>query len=75
MRYIAKYWFPVLLLLGILLNATGLFSGIMEPDGALYAAIAKHMALSNDWVNLVADGQDWLDKPHFPFWLAALSFK
>ena len=75
MRYIEKHWFPVLLLLGILLNATGLFSGIMEPDGALYAAIAKHMALSNDWVNLVAAGQDWLDKPHFPFWLAALSFK
>ena len=75
MRYVEKHWFPVLLLLGILLNATGLFSGIMEPDGALYAAIAKHMALSNNWVNLIADGQDWLDKPHFPFWLAALSFK
>jgi len=75
MRYVEKHWFPVLLLLGILVNATGLFSEIMEPDGALYAAIAKRMALSNDWVNLVAAGQDWLDKPHLPFWLAALGFK
>ena len=75
MRYVEKHWFSVLLLLGILVNATGLFREIMEPDGALYAAIAKRMALSNDWVNLVAAGQDWLDKPHFPFWLAALSFK
>ena len=75
MRYVEKHWFPVMLLLGILVNATGLFSEIMEPDGALYAAIAKRMALSNDWVNLVAAGQDWLDKPHLPFWLAALSFK
>ena len=75
MRYVEKHWFPVMLLLGILVNATGLFSEIMEPDGALYAAIAKRMALSNDWVNLVAAGQDWLDKPHLPFWLAAFSFK
>ena len=75
MRYVEKHWFSVMLLLGILVNATGLFSEIMEPDGALYAAIAKRMALSNDWVNLVAAGQDWLDKPHLPFWLTALSFK
>lgn len=75
MRYVEKHWFAVLLLLGILVNATGLFSEIMEPDGVLYAAIAKRMVLSNDWVNLVAAGQDWLDKPHLPFWLAALSFK
>ena len=67
--------FYVLLAAGIMLNATGLFSEIMEPDGALYATIAKHIAQTNDWVNLIGDGHDWLDKPHFPFWMAALSFK
>jgi 4-amino-4-deoxy-L-arabinose transferase-like glycosyltransferase len=68
-------WFPLLGLLGIVVNATGLFSQIMEPDGALYAAIAKRMALSNDFINLYGDGSDWLDKPHFPFWITAISFK
>lgn len=68
-------WFPTFLIIGILLNATGLFSYILEPDGALYAGIAKRIAVTNDWINLYAKGGDWLDKPHFPFWLTALSFK
>ncbi|QNL49307.1 glycosyltransferase family 39 protein [Olivibacter sp. SDN3] len=52
-----------------------LFGGIMEPDGALYASIAKNMILRDDWINLYVRGQDWLDKPHLTFWLAAISFK
>lgn len=67
--------FPWLLMLGIVLNATGLFNPILEPDGTLYAMISKHMVLSNDWINLIGDNHDWLDKPHFPFWITALSFK
>ncbi len=70
-----RRWFAALTLIGVLLNATGLFPPIMEPDGALYACIAKTMAQSNDFVNLYAVGADWLDKPHFPFWMVALSFK
>ncbi|MEP7238070.1 MAG: glycosyltransferase family 39 protein [Ferruginibacter sp.] len=67
--------FYLLLFIGIALNATGLFSPILEPDSALYASIAKRIALSNDWINLYGDGGDWLDKPHFPFWMAAAAFK
>lgn len=67
--------FPYLLLTGILLNVIGLFSGITEPDSALYASIAKHIAVTNDWINLIGNGHDWLDKPHLPFWLCAASFK
>jgi len=67
--------FPILILTGIVLNATGLFSPILEPDGALYAGIAKRIAETNDWINLYGNGHDWLDKPHFPFWIAALSIK
>ncbi|HSU52037.1 MAG TPA: glycosyltransferase family 39 protein, partial [Segetibacter sp.] len=48
---------------------------ILEPDGALYATISKRIALTGDWINLFGDGHDWLDKPHFPFWVSALSFK
>lgn len=67
--------FPWLFGFGVLLNAPGLWLDIMEPDGALYATIAKHIVLSGDWINLIGDGHDWLDKPHLPFWIAAGSFK
>ncbi|MBC7904479.1 MAG: glycosyltransferase family 39 protein, partial [Gemmatimonadaceae bacterium] len=59
---------------GILVNASGLLLPIMEPDGALYATIAKNMVLSGDYVNLMLEGNDWLDKPHLPFWITALSY-
>jgi 4-amino-4-deoxy-L-arabinose transferase-like glycosyltransferase len=64
-----------LLMLAIIANATGLCNAILEPDGALYATTAKYMALNNDWVNLIDKGTDWLDKPHFPFWITAVSYK
>lgn len=53
----------------------GLFLDIMVPDGALYASIAKTMSLNNDFINLYSLENDWLDKPHFPFWITALTFK
>lgn len=68
-------WFYALVIVGILLNVTGLYPPILEPDGALYASIAKGMAQSGDLVNLYAVGNDWLDKPHFPFWITAVSFR
>ena len=64
-----------LLAVGVLLNVTGLFPPVMELDGALYACIAKQMALTSDFVNLYAVGTDWLDKPHFPFWIIAISYR
>src|ERR1700744_1191734 len=68
-------WFIPLLIPAILVNAGGLFIPILEPDGSLYATIAKTIAHTGDFVNLRVDGHDWLDKPHFPFWMAALSFR
>lgn len=68
-------WFYTLLAVGVILNATGLFPPILEIDGALYACIAKQMAQTGDFINLYAVGTDWLDKPHFPFWIAAISYK
>ena len=70
-----KKWFPYFLIAGMVVNIIGLFTGILEPDSALYASIAKHIAVTNDWVNLFGSGHEWLDKPHLPFWLCALSFK
>lgn len=68
-------WFIWLTIIGVLVNASGLFLPILEPDGALYATIAKNMAVSGDFVNMMLEGHDWLDKPHFPFWITALGFK
>jgi 4-amino-4-deoxy-L-arabinose transferase-like glycosyltransferase len=61
--------------LAVLINFTGLFNTIIGPDAALYASISKTMVLKNDFVNLFYGGQDWLDKPHSPFWVPAFSFK
>jgi len=74
MKYFEKT-FPYFLIAGILINANGLPHDILEPDGALYATISKHMVITGNWFDLFGDGHDWLDKPHFPFWMAALSFK
>ena len=74
-KYWLDRWFYILAATGILVNATGLLLPILEPDGALYATISKNMVLSGDYINLRVQGIDWLDKPHFPFWLTALSFK
>ena len=68
-------WFYWLLAAGILVNASGLLLPVLEPDGALYATISKNMVLSGDYINMRVQGLDWLDKPHFPFWITALSFK
>lgn len=74
-RQWADQYFLPLFILGVIANLSALFLPILEPDGALYASIAKHMAQTNDFVNLYDLENDWLDKPHFPFWLTALSFK
>ena len=64
------------LLLTLLVNALPLFTPILnEGDSVLYAALSQHMVNTGNWNDLVLDGRDWLDKPHFPFWLGALSFK
>jgi 4-amino-4-deoxy-L-arabinose transferase-like glycosyltransferase len=65
------------LLIGVLLlNSIGAVSPLLDSTFApYYASIAKHIVITNDWVNLILLQHDWLDKPHFPFWITALSFK
>jgi 4-amino-4-deoxy-L-arabinose transferase-like glycosyltransferase len=67
-------WLYCFIAIAVLVNFSGMFVTIMGPDGALYASIAKTMVLKNNYADLFVNGQDWLDKPHFPFWIAALSF-
>ena len=62
--------------LAIFINGLGIFEPLLRNDDPLlYANIAKHMVLTNNWIDLFSAGQPWLDKPHFPFWITALSFK
>ncbi|MCC8423812.1 glycosyltransferase family 39 protein [Mucilaginibacter sp. UR6-11] len=72
---ITAKWLYLFIGIAILVNFSGLFVPITGPDGTLYASISKTMAQRNNFVELFAYGKDWLDKPHFPFWIAALSFK
>ncbi len=59
----------------ILVNVLGLFNPLFLGDSALYACIAKEMVRSGNWLELFVKGLDWLDKPHFPFWVNAFFFK
>jgi 4-amino-4-deoxy-L-arabinose transferase-like glycosyltransferase len=47
----------------------------MDNDAAHHANIALHMYLNRDFVNLIDNGKDYLDKPHLHFWLCAISYK
>jgi 4-amino-4-deoxy-L-arabinose transferase-like glycosyltransferase len=67
-------WLYLFIVLAVAVNFSGLFVTIMGPDAALYATISKTMVLHHDYVNIIVNGRDWLDKPHFPFWITALSF-
>ena len=68
-------WLYLFIAFAVLLNFTGIFVPVMGPDGALYGSIAKKMAADNDFSSLFVQGKDWLDKPHFPFWVTAVFFK
>lgn len=53
----------------------GLFVPLMDNDSAHHANIALHMHLTGDYGNLVSDDGEYFDKPHFLFWITALSYQ
>lgn len=68
-------WLYLFIGIAVLVNFTGLFVPVMGPDGALYGSIAKNIAQHNNFADLYVQGKDWLDKPHFPFWVTAVFFQ
>jgi len=66
---------PWLIGLALALNGVVLFFPTVYSDGVVYGVLAKNISTSGDWVNLMFLGQDWLDKPHLPFWVTAFSFE
>ena len=67
--------FTLLVILVGLVNLTGLLNDIFTADSSLYATISKSLSQSGDYLNIFVQGKDWLDKPHFPFWICAFSIK
>jgi 4-amino-4-deoxy-L-arabinose transferase-like glycosyltransferase len=49
--------------------------GLVGPDEPRYAAIAREMASSGDWVTPRLFGQPWFEKPALYYWSAALAFR
>ena len=49
--------------------------GLIGPDEPRYAAVAREMAASGDWVTPRLNGVPWFEKPVLYYWSAALSFR
>jgi len=74
-KILSENHFRFLFFLLSLVYIAGLFVPLMDNDAAHHANIALHMYLTGDYVNLVDNGHDYLDKPHLHFWLSAFSYK
>lgn len=69
----ARYWF--LLALVFLVYIAGLFVTLFENDSAQFAVMAMRMVQENDFFTLIKGTEEYLDKPHMHYWLAAFSYK
>ncbi|RYE28199.1 MAG: phospholipid carrier-dependent glycosyltransferase, partial [Sphingobacteriaceae bacterium] len=65
----------LVLILTVAIHFSGINVTFFTDDPGLYGSLAKNMVLKGNYWELFSYGKDWLDKPHFPFWMAALSFK
>jgi len=69
----ARYWSLVLLIL--LVYLAGMFVTLFENDSAQFAVMAMRMVQENDFFSLFKGPQEYLDKPHMHYWLAAACYK
>src|SRR5580704_10212123 len=70
-----KIFYILLFVLALLVNLAGINVNFFTDDPGLYASIAKNLVYKKEFLQLFTYNQDWLDKPHFPFWMVFLSFK
>ncbi|MBT8264014.1 MAG: glycosyltransferase family 39 protein, partial [Muriicola sp.] len=68
-----RYWSFILLL--IFVYIVGMFVTLFENDSAQFAVMAMRMVRENDFSSLFKGTEEYLDKPHMHYWLAAISFK
>jgi 4-amino-4-deoxy-L-arabinose transferase-like glycosyltransferase len=70
-----KPYFILLFVLALVVNFAGINAKFFTDDPGLYASISKNLLYRKEFFELFTYNQDWLDKPHFPFWMVMLSFK
>ncbi|MDB5157484.1 MAG: hypothetical protein JWR50_2191 [Mucilaginibacter sp.] len=70
-----KFIYLLLFVLALAVNIVGINVKFFTDDPGLYASITKNLIYKKDILQLFTYNRDWLDKPHFPFWMAMLSFK
>jgi 4-amino-4-deoxy-L-arabinose transferase-like glycosyltransferase len=70
-----KPFYLLIFIPALLVSFAGITTDFFTDDQGLYASIAKIMVQKHDVLKLFTYNRDWLDKPHFPFWMAMLSFK
>jgi len=71
----SKLFYLLLFVLALVVNFSGINVKFFTDDPGLYASIAKNLIYKKDFFSLFTYNQDWLDKPHFPFWMVYFSFK
>ena len=70
---VTRYWFYIALI--VLVYIIGMFATLFENDSAQFAVMAMRMVQENDFLSLFKGPEEYLDKPHMHYWLAALSYK
>ena len=55
-------WCALCIALAVAIHGSGVGVPILAPDGAVYASIAKTMVQRHNYLELVVQGQAWLDK-------------
>jgi 4-amino-4-deoxy-L-arabinose transferase-like glycosyltransferase len=70
----------VRLVIAVLVTCVCLFNGLtafglVGPDEPRYAAIARDMAVGDDWVTPRLHGEPWLEKPILYYWVAAVGYR
>jgi 4-amino-4-deoxy-L-arabinose transferase-like glycosyltransferase len=65
----------LIFVLALAVNFAGINIKFFTDDPGLYASIAKNLVYRKQIFELFTYNQDWLDKPHFPFWMVMISFK
>ncbi len=70
-----KPYYILLLILALVVNFSGINVKFFTDDPGLYASISKNLLHRGEFFELFTYDQNWLDKPHFPFWMVLISFK
>lgn len=68
-----RYWFLIVMI--VLVYIIGMFVTLLENDSAQFAVMAMRMVQEGDFLSLFKGPEEYLDKPHMHYWLAAISFK